>query len=100
MKARENRAMLKGLRHESVPFLFERQIHADADRSGEFGPRGSSFVRCLHQTWTAAGDDVATHFCERGSCSLRFLISECSGPGPRGSEDAHAIAFTPTGLQP
>jgi len=55
--------VLEGLLDERVHVLLERQVHPDADALHAFTCLGRprAFVGGLHQTWAAAGDDVAVH---------------------------------------
>src|SRR4030095_13795721 len=75
----EECAMLEGQPDKRIYFLFERQIDAYTQRLLSLAGRPRSFVRRLHKSGTAAGDDVAIHRRQRGGYALGFLIGKCPG---------------------
>src|ERR1700752_2364241 len=98
MQPSKERAVFVSKLDERIHLLLERKIHADADGMC-FTREIDALVCSLHQSWTTAGNDVATHFRQRLRDPFRFFISNRSRLRSRGSEYGHAIAIPPRRLQ-
>src|SRR6516225_1604563 len=89
-----------------LPSIFEEQIEADMQREtltavgleNSAHPLGSlrrprAFIRSLHQTRTAASDDVAVHRAQGRAHLLDLVINPVPWLGARRPEYSHAIAL-------
>ncbi len=100
MQASEERAVLECVRDKGVGVLLEGQVDADADRLRPSSHGGRSFIGRLHQSRSAAGDDVAPHLGQRRGRATGFEIRERSGAGPRRAEDRDAVTIAARRLEP
>jgi hypothetical protein len=102
MQPREKRLVLEGLLDEGIDILLKRQLHAYADRTIALGSIGRrcTLVGGLHQTRSAAGDDVAAHFRQGSSESFDLVVGKSPRSSPRRAEDCHPISLVLRRAQP
>src|SRR5688572_16198952 len=91
MQSGKERTVLECEFYKRIHLLLERQVHSDTNGPGSAGSF-DTFIRSLHQTWAAAGDDVASHFRQCFRNTLCFFVGESSGLCTGRAENRHAIA--------
>jgi hypothetical protein len=77
------------LANKRIDFLLEREVYANSDRPIALGRlrRDRSLVGRVHETRTAAGDDVAAHFGESYGDAFDVVVDVPTGRRPCRAED-------------